>query len=244
MVSIIAIGLGCSLLVGTTVNAEETKTLDEIINSETVVEESINNQENQETNDNVENWFGEVLENEVTGDLIEEAKGSVDYSNSSDKIAPVTNGIQKAAGIIVNVLTILICSFLGISILIDLAYICLPFSRKFLNREDFGSSQMNSSYNNSFGGFGSGVQSSTYSSSESKGKLKLVSNAAIRAVEAENTKTQDGKHKGALFPYVKSMAVIMIIIPVLVVLAVTGVLMQLGFMIGGVITGMLGGIGK
>lgn len=75
------------------------------------------------------------------------------------------------------------------------------------------------------------------------GKIQFVSNAALNAVAAETTLGPDGKPVSPLKVYAKDMIVILIAVPILITLAVTGVLTQFGFMIGDIVTGAISSIG-
>ena len=67
------------------------------------------------------------------------------------------------------------------------------------------------------------------------GSIQLVSNAALNAVATESTIGADGKSQSPFKVYAKDMMVTLIITPILLILAGTGVLTQLGFIIGGAI---------
>ncbi len=68
-----------------------------------------------------------------------------------------------------------------------------------------------------------------------QGRIQFVSTAALNAVATENMVGPDGEANSAFKTYVKDMVVILVVTPVLITLAVTGVLHQLGFMLGDVI---------
>ena len=68
-----------------------------------------------------------------------------------------------------------------------------------------------------------------------QGRIQFVSTAALNAVATENMVGPDGEANSAFKTYVKDMVVILVVTPILLTLAVTGVLHQLGFMLGDVI---------
>lgn len=68
-----------------------------------------------------------------------------------------------------------------------------------------------------------------------QGRIQFISNAALNAVATENVVGPDGEANSAFKTYVKDMVVILVVTPILLTLAVTGVLHQLGFMLGDVI---------
>jgi cytochrome c oxidase assembly factor CtaG len=65
-----------------------------------------------------------------------------------------------------------------------------------------------------------------------RGRIQWVSNAALNAVATESTVGPDGKANGPFKTYIKDMVVVLVLTPVLLVLALTGVLADLGFVIG------------
>lgn len=76
------------------------------------------------------------------------------------------------------------------------------------------------------------------------GEIQWVSNAALNAVAAESTVGPDGKSVNAFKPYMKSMIVLLIIVPVLLTLATTGALTDLGFLIGKAVAASVGKLGN
>lgn len=64
------------------------------------------------------------------------------------------------------------------------------------------------------------------------GRVQLVSNAALNAVASEQTITPDGRSKSALKIYVADMIPTLVAVPVLLVLAMSGALTQLGLLLG------------
>ena len=75
-------------------------------------------------------------------------------------------------------------------------------------------------------------------------RVQLVSNAAIVAAESEGATGPNGKPMGPLKMYIKNMVVVLVLVPVLIVLAATGALTQLGLLIGNLLVGMIGQIGN
>jgi hypothetical protein len=64
------------------------------------------------------------------------------------------------------------------------------------------------------------------------GNIQFVSNAALNAVASESTIGPDGKSQSAFKIYSKDMMVTLIIVPVLIILAATGAITQLGLVLG------------
>ena len=75
------------------------------------------------------------------------------------------------------------------------------------------------------------------------GRIQWVSNAALNAVAAETTIGSDGRPVSPLKVYAKDMLIVLVLTPILLVLAVTGVLTQLGFMLGELISNVLRSFG-
>ena len=90
---------------------------------------------------------------------------------------------------------------------------------------------------------GMGMQQGQMGASPAMGRVQWVSSAALNAVAAEQMPGPDGKPQSALKAYAKNMMVVLIITPVLLTLAITGVLTNLGFLIGDVIAKGITSIG-
>lgn len=71
--------------------------------------------------------------------------------------------------------------------------------------------------------------------SPAMGRVQWISSAALNAVAAENMPGPDGTPQSAFKVYTKDMMVVLIVTPVLLTLAITGVLTNLGFLIGDII---------
>lgn len=69
----------------------------------------------------------------------------------------------------------------------------------------------------------------------SMGRIQWISNAALNAVAAESMPGPDGKPQNALKYYAKDMTVLLVATPILVTLAITGVLTNLGFLLADLI---------
>lgn len=79
--------------------------------------------------------------------------------------------------------------------------------------------------------------------SPAMGRFQWVSSAALNAVAAENMPGPDGTPQSAFKAYTKDMMIVLIITPVLLTLAITGVLTNLGFLIGDIIAKGITSIG-
>lgn len=79
--------------------------------------------------------------------------------------------------------------------------------------------------------------------SPAMGRIQWVSSAALNAVAAESMPGPDGTPQSAFKVYTKEMIVVLVITPILLTLAITGVLTNLGFLIGDVIAKGITSIG-
>lgn len=94
------------------------------------------------------------------------------------------------------------------------------------------------------GGMQGGMQNGMNNQNMSRmGETQWVSNAALNAVAAESQPGPDGKAVSPFKLYVKDMTVIMVVTPILLTLALTGTLTDLGFLLGDVICAGINSIG-
>lgn len=186
--------------------------------------------------------------------FIEGLQGSANVSADVEGVSNITSGAKTVVAFIVQVIAYLITILLALRVVIDLAFIALPFARSFMGNGYLGNPQagaggipnsmgmagggmgMQSAGMNRMGGMGGmGMQGnmSSMTSPEQQpnasGRIQLVSNAALNAVAGENTVGADGKAVSPFKLYIKDMIVVMIIVPILITLAVTGALTNLGF---------------
>lgn len=75
------------------------------------------------------------------------------------------------------------------------------------------------------------------------GRVQWVSNAALNAVASESTVGPDGKGNSPFKTYIHDMVIVLIMVPVLLVLAATGALTSLGFMLGNLLCDAIASIG-
>ena len=183
--------------------------------------------------------------------FIDGLQGSANVSAEVEGVSNITSGAKTVVAFIVQVLSYLITILLALRIVMDLAFIALPFTRTFLGNGYMGNAQagagglpnslgmtggglgMNRAGMNRMGGIG-GMQSNMSLASpqqqpNASGRVQLVSNAALNAVAGENTVGVDGKAVSPFKLYIKDMTVVLVIVPILITLAVTGALTNLGF---------------
>lgn len=76
------------------------------------------------------------------------------------------------------------------------------------------------------------------------GRIQLVSSQALNAVAAESSGGYDGKPDSPLKVYAKDMIITLVAAPVFLVLAITGVLTDLGFLIGDILVDAIRNLGN
>lgn len=93
------------------------------------------------------------------------------------------------------------------------------------------------------GGMGMGGMQGQMGAQPAMGRIQWVSNAALNAAAAESVVGPDGKAVSPFKAYMKDMTVVLIITPVLLVLAISGALTDLGFLLGDLLANAIEGIG-
>jgi hypothetical protein len=224
-------------------------------------------------------------------EFINEVKQATDLSQVSPGATKVNEGIKKIASFVVQILSYFVTAFLVVRVVVDLCYICIPFTRSFLANGYGGNAQagaggmgMQQPGMGGMGGMGSpmggmgmggmGMGGGMYGrgrygmgggmgmgmggmgmggmqggmqgqpgANPAMGRTQWVSSAALNAVAAENILGPDGKSVSPIKEYSKDMVVILILTPILLTLAITGVLTDLGFLIGDMLTTAIGSIG-
>lgn len=93
------------------------------------------------------------------------------------------------------------------------------------------------------GGMGMGGMQGQMGAQPAMGRIQWVSNAALNAAAAESVVGPDGKAVSPFKAYMKDMTVVLVITPVLLVLAISGALTDLGFLLGDLLANAIEGIG-
>lgn len=93
------------------------------------------------------------------------------------------------------------------------------------------------------GGMGMGGMQGQMGAQPAMGSIQWVSNAALNAAAAESVVGPDGKAVSPFKAYMKDMTVVLVITPVLLVLAISGALTDLGFLLGDLLANAIEGIG-
>jgi len=76
------------------------------------------------------------------------------------------------------------------------------------------------------------------------GRVQWVSNAALNAVAGESAVGPDGKANSPFKTYIHDMVLVLVLVPVLLILAATGALTNLGFLIGNLLCDAIASIGE
>lgn len=180
---------------------------------------------------------------------------NIDLTAEQSSMASSINGmVYTVAQLLVQVISYGLTAALTVRVLLDLTYIQIPFIRGILANGYTGTaSQSNSGgfggggfggggFGGGFGGGGFGGSSSGNASGQgSAGKIQWVQNEALNAVAEQQS---NSKGVGAQFKlYSKEMTITLVAVPILLVLALTGTLLKLGFAIGYAIQAIIGSIG-
>ena len=244
---------------GITAYAEDGNSLDDVLNNSVTSSEG----DTPVSNDDKTEGSGTTSSNQSFIDGLNEA---TDLTQEVDGLSEVTAGIKVVASWIVQVLAYGVTILLAVRVVLDLTYIGLPFTRTILANGATGTSPGGNNMNSGFGGgygssFGGGYGSSFgggYGSSfggsrfggiggqgpqGSAGGIQWISDAALNAVAEGKAQGPNGKISGPFKTYIKDMVAMLILVPVLITLAVTGSLTELGFLIGDVVVGFIASLG-
>lgn len=93
------------------------------------------------------------------------------------------------------------------------------------------------------GGMGGGMQGGGQEQA-AMGRVQWVSNAALNCIAGESQVGPDGRAVNPFKMYCKDMVVVLVLVPILITLAVTGTLTSLGFLIGDLLIDAIAGIGE
>lgn len=146
----------------------------------------------------------------------------------SDIVDKVNGATNRAVSIVVQILAYAIVAGLTLRVVIDLAYIAIPFMRKALSSEAGQGQQMQGNMNMQ--------QANMSMQNNNTTKIQWISNAARMAVASE----QNGMNPYKV--YVKDMVIILVVTPLLLILTMTGALTNLGFLLGDVLVKAIGSL--
>lgn len=194
------------------------ETLDEVIN------------QNQQAETSSINGSTSISGYVSSDDYINSLKGATSLTEErSDIVDKVNNATNRAVSIVVQILAYAIVAGLTLRVVIDIAYIAIPFMRKALSSEAGQAQQMQ----------GNNMQQANMSmQNNNTTKIQWVSNAARIAVASE----QNGMNPYKV--YAKDMIIVLVVTPLLLILTMTGALTNLGFLLGDVIIKVIGSFGS
>ena len=299
MKKLIMLTVSCMLIISSFGVKAYAGTLDDVINGTEQSTTTTNNQTNETT---VETPTTEsttttapvtTVENngsatESTDAYLDNMRKATDLSEPSPGAEKINQGITKVTSFIVQVLSYAVTALLVIRVLLDLCYICLPFTRSILSNGYGGNPEagaggmgmqqpgmggmgmggmgiggmgmggmggmgMRSGYGmnrgmgmGGMGGIGGmGMQGqSQMGATPAMGRVQWISSAALNAAAAENVLGPDGKSVNPLKKYVGDMVVVLVVTPILLVLAVSGALTSLGFLLGDLLAKAVSNIGN
>lgn len=217
---------------------------EDISNEDSIIENNISNESLPDTN----NQAGQIINNETSnqqGQSYINGLQQIDLTQTPDsQAAQIVNGVNKAIyktqSFIVQIIAYALTIMLTLRTLFDLTYIAIPFSRSLIDRisgqpgGNMGQNMRNmggQSFEGQSGQFNQPPAASGATGSTSGAtRVQLISDEARAAIQSPRV----------FRTYAKSMAVILIATTVMLVLALTGALTDLGFIIGKALTAALG----
>ena len=224
---------------------------------EQVVEENVSSQDEVITNENLPT---------NSDDFMTSLREASRLDTNTDGAEQVNGWIKTIAAYIVRILSYFLVAFLIVRIVLDMVYIAIPFTRHFFSngyqaqpqppQSPMGAMQSGMGANpmggmqrqGGMGGSPMGMNpmaaQSQAGASPALGRTQWISTAALQAVANENQPGPDGRPQSAYKLYAKDMVVVLVVTPILLTLAITGVLNNLGFLIGGAIEKMILSVGN
>lgn len=232
---------------------------------------AVSNQQNSQdtTNNGQNNQQGSSQQKVYTDNPFMDQLYDVDLTTEQNQmVTTINSNMKNIAQGIVQVLTYGLTIGLTLRVILDLTYLALPFTRRILQngyegtaaspKPGFGGGGFGGGgfggggWGNNGGGFGGGFGGSGFGGQQGSGnqggkshKIQFVSNAALNAAASESqVDPQTGKPVKPLKIYSSEMVIVLVLTPVLEVLAVSGALHDLGFLIGNVIQELLARLGQ
>lgn len=195
-------------------------------------------------------------------DYLEYMKDATNLSEPSQTATKINDFTSKIASFIINVVAYFTTAFLAVKVIMDLCYIAIPFTRSILCNGYQGNVQTNGypmGQQNGVGGTGQfgmnkggmynnmqmqGQMQGQGQITPASGRIQLISNEALNAVAAEAVMSPNGKPNNAMVVYAKSATKLLVLTSLLVVLAISGALTNLGFLLGEIISNGISSIGN
>ena len=259
--------------------SSEAGSLDDIISGQTESQTAQDNTENDTSTSEDTGAASSDLEQQ-NQDFIAGLSDAANLTDTAEGVDKVTPWIGAVAGFIVQVVSYAVTVLLAVRVVLDLAYIGLPFTRSFLGNGYSGAGMQGGQpgMGGAMGGMGGmgamgagmggmggmggygmrggmmgnrygmgagmgGAMGNPNQAGQMMGRVQWVSNAALRAADLEGQAGPDGREGSPIKFYMKNMTVVLIMVPVLLVLAATGTLTQLGLIIGNALVNMIAMVG-
>lgn len=218
---------------------------EETIQTQQTLNEDISNEDNSidESLTDTNNQAGQIINNETSnqqGQSYINGLQQIDLTQTPDsQAAQIVNGVNsmiyKTQSFIVQIIAYALTIMLTLRTLFDLTYIAIPFSRSLI---DEISGQTGGNMGGNMGNMGQtfGGQSGQFNQPPASGatsgatRVQLISDEARAAIQSPRV----------FRTYAKSMTVTLIATTVMLVLALTGALTDLGFIIGKALAAALG----
>ena len=206
-------------------------TLEELANNSHTVERLDEYQVDTETEERIDQ----------TKDMLKGLTSVNSLMEKSETVDKLATPLRSGTGFLVQLGCLVLSLGMILRVIIDLIYISVPFLRGTLSGGT-ANSKGNSGYGDSMmGGYGDVYGSNSYSGggkrANSSGKIFLASDEAISVVQ--NRERDGNPYK----QYAKSMIIFLVVPFILITLMLTGVLMDIGFALGGAISSFLSGLG-
>lgn len=204
-----------------------------------IIDNSIENNINNDSLPDTSNQTDQIINNETSnqqGEGYINGLQQIDLTQTPDsQAAQIVNGVNsmiyKTQSFIVQIIAYALTIMLTLRTLFDLTYIAIPFSRSPIDRI---SGQSGGQPGGNMNGMGQsfGGQSGQFNQPPATGGpgVQLISDEARAAIQSPHV----------FRTYAKSMTVTLIATTVMLVLALTGALTDLGFLIGKALTVALG----
>lgn len=207
---------------------------------------------------------GGVNIDKQASDLSKDLSDSMNYSKTTETVKTVQKSAGTVVGIVLQLMAYALTVLLTLRIMTDLFYIVVPWLQPWLSGGKEGTANQGqghqqggmggmggygggyggmSSYGG-MGGYGGGMNSyggGMGGQQQQQGGFSKVSQEALNAVACSKVQGPNGKCPSAFKIYFKSMMEVAIITPIMIVLSLTGIIAQLGFMLGNIIVNGIAG---
>ncbi len=183
---------------------------------------------------------------------IANALGANNYLDVQSKEAvEAANTVNRWVTPFIQLMVYAITVLTVIRVLIDLLYVVFPPCRHILANGRIGNAASQGPANLGISGGGmnnyglvqaNSMNNAAINNAQAAGastQIQWVSQAALNAVASESSVGPDGKANRAIKAYWKDMSVLLILTPILLVLAVTGILGKFGIFIANIIVGLI-----